>query len=156
MVSNKPSLWRKGSSKPSKKLWQRVRWTGGLLLLIYCASVIRLSSLPFAPDGDGLRQNKHNEAGFGQRKLAVVVPAHGGDLTRALASLSRWPTACYGSTLANTELVLYFAGTADDPTWTDNVLPELERTGGRCFAATRVLFGNLTAEVSYCTLHSSS
>ncbi|CAM9729877.1 unnamed protein product [Scytosiphon promiscuus] len=80
------------------------------------------------------------------RRLAVVVPAHGGDLSKALASLSRWPKVCSAVTLRHVELVLYYAGGPEDERWSDDVIPALEQTGGRCFARTSALFGNLTDE----------
>lgn len=92
----------------------------------------------------GRDQNK--DAG-NVRKLAVVVPAHGGDLSKALASLSRWPKVCSDVTLRHVELILYYAGGPDDERWSDEVVPALEQTGGRCFARTSALFGNLTDEV---------
>lgn len=82
-----------------------------------------------------------------ERKLAVMVPAHGGDLRKALKSLSAWPKACSQTTLRHVDLILYYAGSDDDEGWDDSVLPELERTGGRCFLRTSVIFGNLNAEV---------
>ncbi|CAM9604376.1 unnamed protein product [Scytosiphon promiscuus] len=78
------------------------------------------------------------------RKLAVVVPAHAGDLDKALSSLATWPTNCHPSTLANADLVLYYAGgEADD---VGAVLPALAKTGGRCFARTRLVLANLSEE----------
>lgn len=79
--------------------------------------------------------------------LAVVVPAHSGDLQRAVASLARWPTACSPVTLKHVELVLYYAEGPDDNTWSDDIIAELAQTGGRCFARTSAIFGNLTEEV---------
>ncbi len=85
--------------------------------------------------------------GVHERKLAVMVPAHGGDLRKALKSLSAWPKACSPTTLRHVDLILYYAGSDDDDGWDYSVLPELERTGGRCFSRTSAIFGNLTAEV---------
>lgn len=83
-----------------------------------------------------------------ERRLAVVVPAHGGDLKRALDSLSRWPTTCSPVTLDRVELVLYYAAGPDDGVWSGDIVPALAKTGGRCFAGTSAVFGNLTTEVS--------
>lgn len=83
-----------------------------------------------------------------QHRLAVVVPTHSGDLDRALASLSRWPTVCSPVTLESVELVLYYAKGPADEHWSDNVLPELAQTAGTCFARTSAVFGNLSEEVS--------
>lgn len=80
-----------------------------------------------------------------QQRLAVVVPAHRGDLDRALASLSRWPNACSEVTLSSVDLILYYAGDVDDKS--SQILPSLSYTGGRCFSNTQVVYANLTAEV---------
>lgn len=80
------------------------------------------------------------------RRLAVVVPSHAGDLGKALSSLATWPTRCHESTLVNTDLVLYYAGGEEDDVAA--VLPSLARTGGKCFANTRLVLANLTEEVS--------
>lgn len=80
-----------------------------------------------------------------ERKLAVVVPAHHGDLDKALASLALWPRTCSPVTLANMDLVIYYAEVPDEKS--DKILPTLTRTGGQCFARTSVVFGNLTEEV---------
>lgn len=80
-----------------------------------------------------------------QRRLAVVVPAHRGDLDRALASLSRWPSACSEVTLSSVDLILYYAGDVDEKS--SQILPSLSYTGGRCFSNTQVVYANLTAEV---------
>lgn len=79
------------------------------------------------------------------RKLAVVVPSHAGDLDRALASLAKWPTRCHESTLVNAELLLYYAGGPEDRVAAS--LPSFAQTGGKCFAATRLIFANLNEEV---------
>ena len=79
------------------------------------------------------------------RRLAVVVPAHAGDLGKALTSLASWPASCHESTLAHTDLILYYAGGAEDDV--EAVLPSLALTGGKCFANTRLVLANLTEEV---------
>lgn len=79
------------------------------------------------------------------RRQAVVVPAHAGDLEKALESLAAWPSRCHESTLVNADLVLYFAGGPEDDV--AHVLPSLAKTGGKCFAATRLLLANLSEEV---------
>lgn len=154
-VSNRSSssMWSTGpSSSPSKAgtSWYTARSVGKALviacLLINALVMIRLSLLP-STMGEGLLGMKQAAAAADDRRLAVVVPAHSGDLRRALASLARWPKACSRVTLQHVELVLYYAGTEDDSGWSDNVMPELEQTGGRCFARTSVVFGNLTDEV---------
>lgn len=79
------------------------------------------------------------------RRLAVVVPAHAGDLYRALASLSKWPSACSPVTQANVDLVLYKAETEDELSY--GALRLLQVTAGRCFAKTKIVYGALTKEV---------
>ncbi|CAM9127727.1 unnamed protein product, partial [Ectocarpus sp. 8 AP-2014] len=78
------------------------------------------------------------------RRLAVVVPAHAGDLGKALSSLATWPTTCHSSTLVNADLILYYAGGEEDDVAA--VLPALAQTGGRCFANTRLVLANLSQE----------
>lgn len=94
--------------------------------------------------GGGSRPNVSLPSSFG--KLAVVVPAHEGDLRKALASLSRWPSACSLVTLGHVDLILYYAQAPDERS--ERILPGLTHTGGRCFARTKVVYGNLTVEVS--------
>lgn len=122
------------------------------LLSAFATSALLVNFLfHFHLDGRGTR--RVNLRSSLSRKLAVVVPAHHGDLGKALASLSRWPTACSPSTLANLDLVLYYAQQPDEKS--SRILPYLSRTGGRCFASTRVVYGNLTDEVmrtpDFCT-----
>lgn len=81
------------------------------------------------------------------KRLAVVVPTSNVDLPRALNSLVYWPTTCYETTLQKTDLVLYYAGGPEDKV-ADRFLSKLAQTGGRCFAKTRIVLGNLTDEVS--------
>lgn len=80
------------------------------------------------------------------RQLAVVVPAHAGDLDKALASLAKWPKMCHESTLNNADLVLYYAGGPEGNV--DALIAGLAETGGRCFASTKLVLGNLTKKVS--------
>lgn len=89
---------------------------------------------------DAVQRNK----GRG-RRLAVVVPSHAGDLDKALASLAAWPTRCHESTLLNTDLILYYAEGAEDDAAA--ALPALAKTGGKCFATTRLILANLREEV---------
>ncbi len=103
------------------------------------------------------RAEEEEEADTGRRKkLAVVVPAHAGDLEKALNSLKDWPTKCHPNTLANADLVLYYAGGAEDNV--EAVLPSLAATGGRCFANTRLVLANLSEEVrwGFCVLFADS
>lgn len=114
-------------------------------LLVNTLVLVKMSLFGELADVGGGRDRR--EDGGEMRKLAVVVPAHGGDLSKALASLSRWPKVCSEVTLRHVELVLYYAGGPEDERWSDDVIPALEQTGGRCFARTSALFGNLTDEV---------
>lgn len=79
------------------------------------------------------------------QRLAVVVPAHSGDLYRALASLSKWPTKCSPVTRAHVDLVLYKAEAEDELSF--GALRLLENTAGICFANTKIVHGALTKEV---------
>lgn len=86
-----------------------------------------------------------SEADQSLEKLAVVVPSHNGDLQKALDSLARWPVTCHASTLQHADLVLYYAGGEEDGVAAS--IPDLEQTGGRCFASTRLVLADLTKEV---------
>lgn len=75
----------------------------------------------------------------------MIVPTHRGDLSLALGSLSKWPTTCSDVTLAAVDLVLYKAESEDEST--ASILSTLQKTAGRCFASTKIIFGNLDDEV---------
>lgn len=79
-------------------------------------------------------------------RLAVIVPAHEGDLHQALASLELWPTACSAVTREHMDLVLYKAesGSAEASA---SILQALDSTAGKCFAHTKVVYANLREEV---------
>lgn len=79
------------------------------------------------------------------KRLAVIVPAHAGDLSRAIKSLEHWPKLCSSVTLEHADLVLYYAEGPDEST--ANAIPTLQETGGRCFANTRVIYAKLNEEV---------
>lgn len=79
--------------------------------------------------------------------LAVVVPTHAGDIEEAVVALSKWPDVCSAITLHRMQLVVYYAGNEGDGVWSDDVIPAVARTGGRCFERTRVVFANLDKEV---------
>lgn len=80
------------------------------------------------------------------QRLAVVVPAHAGDLPRAVSALDRWPTTCSPVTKENVDLVLYYAEGEDDPE-PATALETISSTAGRCFANTKLVYANLDAEV---------
>lgn len=90
-----------------------------------------------APDSPGHQAEK---------KLAVIVPAYAGDLSRVIASLARWPTKCSTVTLENADLVLYYAEGPSETTV--DAQSTLAGSAGRCFAETRVVYANLGEEVS--------
>lgn len=145
-------LVRRRCAKLCRRVYRRHWWIWvgkGLAftcLLVNALIMIRLSFLaPLSTEEARLEGQQAVEVD--DRRLAVVVPAHGGDLRRALASLAGWPKACSRITLGHVELVLYYAGAADDSEWSDDVLLELEQTGGKCFGRTSVVFGNLTDDV---------
>lgn len=80
------------------------------------------------------------------RRLAVIVPAHRGDLSRAVSSLGRWPTECSPVTQKNVDVVLYYAEGVEDTAASDAV-ETIAATAGRCFANTRIVYANLDGEV---------
>lgn len=144
---NQPSptttIWNGGGG--GCRFRYRVRGIGkGVVLLCLLINALVMVRLSLFSSGRGQVQ----EDAVDKRRLAVVVPAHAGDLRKALASLARWPKACSDTTLQHVELVLYYAGSSDDDGWSESVLPELEETAGNCFSRTTVIFGNLTDEVS--------
>lgn len=81
-------------------------------------------------------------------RLAVVVPAHAGDLPRAVSALDRWPKTCSPVTEADVDLVLYYAEGEDD-TEPLAALDAIASTAGRCFGTTKLVYANLTPEVRY-------
>lgn len=90
------------------------------------------------------------------RQLGVVVPAHAGDLEKALVALSLWPESCSTVTRQRVELILYYAGSGeDDGVWSDEIVPVVEQTGGSCFARTRAVFANLDEKVCLRVVYSS-
>lgn len=84
-------------------------------------------------------------ATVGSRRLAVVVPTHAGDLEKAIASLAKWPQNCHNLTLQHADLIVYYAGGADEPVRL--ALANIAATGGRCFAHTKLLLAKLTKKV---------
>lgn len=79
------------------------------------------------------------------RRLAVVVPAHAGDLSRVVESLERWPRTCSPITKQHADLVLYYAEGTDEKL--DAVVPILTETAGSCFANTKIVYAHLAEEV---------
>lgn len=83
-----------------------------------------------------------------RKLLAVVVPTHAGDLKEAVVALSGWVNYCSAITLSRMHLVVYYAGNAGDGVWSEEVLPTVTQTAGRCFEHTRVIFADLDQEVT--------
>ncbi len=81
------------------------------------------------------------------QRLAVVVPAHAGDLSRAVSSLDRWPQECSPVTQDNVDLVLYYAEGEED-SGPSTALDAITASAGRCFSNTRLIYANLNEEVS--------
>lgn len=80
------------------------------------------------------------------QRLAVVVPAHAGDLPRAVSALDRWPKTCSPVTEESVDLVLYYAEGEDDMEPLV-ALDAIASTAGACFANTKLVYANLTPEV---------
>ena len=85
---------------------------------------------------------------FETKNLAVVVPMHAGDVEEAVEALSSWPNVCSRVTLDRVQLVLYYSGGTEDGGWADGILDRVERTGGRCFERTKVVFADLDDKVT--------
>ena len=81
------------------------------------------------------------------QRLAVIVPAHAGDLSRAVSALDRWPQACSPVTQQNVDLVLYYAEGEDD-SGPSEALEGIAAGAGRCFESTKLVYANLNEEVS--------
>lgn len=97
-------------------------------------------------EGYGTSSSEEEGGGGLSRRLAVVVPTHAGDLGETLKSLDDWPTKCTADTLAHVDLVIYKAEPKDE--MSENVtLPRFRDTAGKCFARTRMVYGELTKEV---------
>lgn len=82
------------------------------------------------------------------QRLAVVVPAFRGDLSRAVASLERWPTTCSQVTLQSVDLVLYYAEGEEDSAAVTAAADTISKTAGHCFSKTRTVYAHLGEEVS--------
>lgn len=119
-------------------------WCRPQALVAIAASLWARTSFTAASDSldSGL---VHGSTANGER-LAVVVPVHEGDISRALSSLERWPSACSSITLSNVDLVLYKAEAPDGTS--GSILSALRRAAGGCFAHTKVVYGDLGDEVS--------
>ena len=81
--------------------------------------------------------------------LAVVVPAHRGDLELAVHSMTNWPCTRSLLTEQNVDLVLYYAGSSeeDDDEAVSAAADTIAKTAGRCFANTRTVFAELEQKV---------
>lgn len=79
-------------------------------------------------------------------RLAVVVPAHAGDLPRAVSALDQWPKNCSPVTQQNVDLVLYYAEGEEDA-GPAAALEVIASSAGRCFANTKLIYANLNEEV---------
>lgn len=78
--------------------------------------------------------------------LAVVVPAHAGDLWRAVSALAKWPKNCSPVIQENVDLVLYYAEGEEDA-GPAAALEAVASSAGRCFASTKLVYANLREEV---------
>lgn len=102
---------------------------------------------PTAMDGVALFSNGQSS----MRNLAIVVPTHSGDLEDAIGALELWPKVCSATTLHHMHLVVYYSGSAGDGVWNEDAIPNVARTGGRCFERTKAVFASLTKEVTRST-----
>lgn len=97
------------------------------------------------------RDKEHSDSsltvGTTERTLAVVVPMHAGDVTRAMESMKKWPTVCSSDTLRAVDLILYHAEYVDE----NHLLAGLPVQASRCFRRTKVVNAYLTEEVGEAT-----
>ncbi|CAM9264062.1 unnamed protein product [Choristocarpus tenellus] len=76
--------------------------------------------------------------------MAVVVPAHEGDLDLALGSILQWPSKCSNLRRRNMDLIVYYAGREDSTS--SRALDELKRSSVSCFKSTKIIYARLTEE----------
>lgn len=79
------------------------------------------------------------------RKLAVVVPTHDGDVSRAFVSMGKWPHECSAVTLSHVDLILYHATVADK----EKLRAGLPNHVTACFRNTKVVIADLSPEVRH-------
>lgn len=113
-----------------------------LALTVLPIASVTVSATPI-PDQFEAFAGGHSESA---QRLGVIVPAHKGDLSRAVSSLERWPANCSPVTLENVDLVLYYAESVADEDAAAAV-PTIAESAGRCFANTKIVYANLNEEV---------
>lgn len=118
---------------------------GCLYLVLTFFGAIRWPFGRYTAIDDALRFPVENMAP--KKLLAVVVPTHAGDLKDAVLALSRWPNVCSAITLHRMQLVIYYAANTGDGVWSEEIIPTVAQTAGRCFQRTRVIFADLDKEV---------
>ena len=122
-----------------------------LLFNVYLLVSLRLARDPSKSLLGGTLKNTKTWKGSNMR-LAVVVPTHAGDLPETLKSLENWPNKCSLETMHYVDLVIYKAEGPDDATEKE-ALPRFRETAGKCFANTKIVYGDLSKEVSLSTVH---
>lgn len=117
-----------------------------LLFNVYLLVSLRATRDPSSSLLGGALKNTKTWKGSNMR-LAVVVPTHAGDLPETLKSLENWPTTCSSETLRYVDLIIYKAEAPDDA-MEKEALPLFRETAGTCFANTKIVYGDLSKEVS--------
>lgn len=125
---------------------KRGRPTGAMHALS-CLALAGLTRAATAAVADTTVEASAGGSSLYSQRLGVVVPAHHGDIDKAVSSLSRWPTECSPVTQQNVDLVLYYAEGEEDVVAAD-AISTIASTAGRCFASTRLVYANLDKEVS--------
>ncbi|CAM9766040.1 unnamed protein product [Scytosiphon promiscuus] len=122
-----------------------IRTTGWMISTVLCFLAI-LWSLARMLKRDGFAwkdsiKRKRRTVGI-ERRLAVVVPVHEGDSSRAMEAISKWPSTCHRQTVENVDLIIYEAEGRHAERGPLLVPPE----ASACFRATRIIQGNLLPE----------
>lgn len=126
-------------------------WVGRLAL---ATSTVAAAAglLDFEPRENDFRSSLQRAA---SPRLAVVVPAYRGDISRAVSSLERWPSACSPVTQRNVDLVLYYAEGEEDSDVVTAAADTIATSAGSCFSTTRTIYAHLSEEVKHrCTQRS--
>ncbi|CAM9592837.1 unnamed protein product, partial [Choristocarpus tenellus] len=119
-----------------RKSWTRLQ-TSIFLLITLTPIIFWLRNVVFVPVKDSILSSRFGKEG----QMAVVVPAHEGDIDLVLRSIRQWPSRCSNLRLMNMDLVLYYAGTED--TASRRVLDELKHSSLPCFKWTKLIYARL-------------
>ena len=149
-VLGKPPLL--GSITPMSIKWFKVFVTlvTGYTLGAYTTWLFRRAARESRGRIDDSLWGTRDDHSFDSR-LAVVIPIHDGDKAQAIAAISGWPSTCYATTLAAVDLVIYKAEARRNE---EDLLSGVPTEASACFRKVRIIYGDLTPEVSLKFFHS--